>query len=567
MDDAFDIKDVKDDVRDRILAINTFPVDAEKPVVSEISTRSDVLEVALYGDLPEAQLKDEAERIKDELRALPSVSQVGVSGVRDYEISIEVSEDRLREYGLTLSGVAETVRRACQNIPGGSVWTRGDELKIRTLGRRYRGEEFRSIVVLARADGTMITLKDIAEIRDGFEDDFVLGRFNGTRAALITVFKTEEEDALTISGEVKEYVEQRKAALPPGLNLTLWSDFSRLIEDRLDLLMGNGKIGFLLVFLTLWLFLGLRLGFWVAMGIPISLSGALVVMAATGQTVNMISLFALIMTLGIIVDDAIVVGEAIYVQRLRGEPPFRAAVKGVLEVIWPIVGAVTTTILAFCPLFFVSGIMGKFIAVLPVAVVAALVVSLFECLYLLPAHLNRLPDLNRDPKTLSPLGRFFTSIRHRIEGFESGFVRRVYIPVVTRALKWRYPVLAMALAVMMIMAGVVKGGLVKFILMPVVDTDFLITRIEFPAGTPVETTREALRRLEAGIRQVDRETSTDSGEAMVLQVYSMVGGYSGYEIQRGSHLAEVKVELLPSERRGVFYEEINRRWQAAVGPH
>jgi multidrug efflux pump subunit AcrB len=300
------------------------------------------------------------------------------------------------------------------------------------------------------------------------------------------------------------------------------------------------------------------------MGIPVSLAGALIFMAATGETINMISLFALIMTLGIIVDDAIVVGEAIYVQRLNGVPPFQAAVKGVLEVFWPIVGAVTTTIVAFLPLFFMSGVMGKFIAVLPVAVVAALAVSLFESLYLLPAHLNHLPDLNPDPASLSPVKRMWHKFRKFIEGMEEKFVRLVYAPSVDFALRWRYVAFALTIAVFMIMLGVVQGGLVKFVLFPQADTDFLITRVEFPTGTPVEVTRKALERIEAGLDEAEEAFQTLTGEPMVRHVYSMVGGYSGYEIRKGGHLAEIKVELLPSERRGVFYKEINRVWEEAV---
>jgi len=566
VEEGYDIDKLKDEVRDRILAINTFPVDSEKPVVSELLTRSDVLYVSLWGDLPERQLKEQAEKIKEDLRRLPGVSQVGVSGVRDYEISIEVSEDRLREYGLTLEQVAARVRLECLNIPGGSVWTTGEEFKIRTMGRRYFGEEFRDLVVLTRPDGTVITLDRIADIRDAFEDETVYGMFNGKRAALITVYKTDEEDALAISKAVKTYVAAQEKRLPPDLNLTVWSDFSRLIKDRLDLLTGNGLFGFILVFSSLWLFLGLRLGFWVAMGIPVSLAGAMILMAATGQTINMISMFALIMTLGIIVDDAIVVGEAIYVQRLKGVPPFQAAVNGVLEVFWPIVGAITTTIVAFLPLFFMSGIMGKFISVLPVAVISALIVSLFEGLYLLPAHLNHLPDLNPDPTALGPLKRMLLKFRKSIEGSERKLVDRMYTPSVRFALRWRYVVFAVAIAVFFIMLGVIKGGLVKFVLFPQADTDFLITRVEFPTGTPQNVSHLALERIENGLRKVESELKTESGDPMVSHIYSTVGGFSGYDIQKGSHLAEIKVELLPTERRGLFYKEINRLWEKAVGP-
>jgi len=566
VEEDYDASKVKEEFRDRITAISTFPVEAEKPIVSEITTRSDVLCLALCGDLPESQLKEEAEKIKEELRRIPTISQVGVSGVRDYEISIEVSEDRLRKYGLTLSEVALKIQRACLNIPGGSVFTRGEEFKIRTMGRRYRGEEFRNIVIVSKPDGTVINLDKIADIKDSFEEEPVFGFFNGKKAALITILKTDEEDALAIAKDVADYAQNKQKTLPPGLKLTAWSDFSKLIQDRIDLLVNNGRLGFLLVFCSLWFFLGLRLGFWVAMGIPVSLAGALVIMMATGQTINLISLFALIMTLGIIVDDAIVVGEAIYVHRLAGKGPFKAAVDGVLEVFWPIVGAVSTTIVAFLPLCFVSGIMGKFIAVLPMAVISALFISLFECFFLMPAHLNHLPDPNQDVSKLSWWKRITFKIRRLIEGMEHWVINRLYAPFVQFALKWRYVALALSIAVMMITIGLFKGGIVKYVMFPEADTDFLITRIEFPTGTPIEVTQKALDRIEKGLKAVEAKTPTESGDKLVRHVYSMIGSLSGYNIEKGSHLAEVKVELLPSELRGVFYKDINAEWEKEIGP-
>ena len=565
-EDADELK-VMDDVRAQISAVTTFPKDAEKPVVSLLAYRLPVCRICLSGDIPERQLKEKAEEIKDSLLRIPTISQVSISGISDYEISIEVSEERLREYGLTFDEVSARVGRECLNLPGGSVRTEKEEFKIRAMGRRYQGDEFADLVVFTRPDGTLIRLDRIAKISDGFEENPVQGFINKERAVLITVFKTEEEDAITISSDATRFVEETNKILPPGVTLTMWGDLSKMIRGRIDLLLENGRLGLFLVFCLLWFFLGLRLGFWVAMGIPISLAGALAVMAAHGKTINMISLFGLIMVLGIIVDDAIVVGEAISLHRRKGKPPLKAAIDGTLEVFWPVVAAVTTSIAAFLPLLWVSGIMGKFIAILPMTVIAALAVSLVECLLLLPAHLNHLPDpvVPERKKTLS-IKRWMSAFRNGMELFEERFVERIYAPMARWVIQWRYPVIASAFFVIMTVLGFWSGGMLKFVMFPDADNDLLIARVEFPDGTPLETTRKAMEKMEDGIRAVAEQTPTTSGASLLLSTYSVLGSHSGYSPLKGSHLAEVTVELLPSEERGIYFKKINEAWENEVGP-
>ncbi len=322
--EGFDARKAKDDIKTRIDAISTFPVDAERPIVNEVTYRQEVLSLALSGPLEERTMKEWAEKVKDEIRNLPGVTQATVNGTRDYEISIEVSEERLREYGLTFDQVANAVRTSNLNQAGGTVRTKGEEIRLRTMGRKYWGNEFENIVLLAKPTGEVIRLGQIATVKDGFIEEPLMSRFNGEPAALVTVAKTSEEDAIDISNKVKAYVAKKQQALPPGLHISVLNDMSTMIQDRIDLLLSNGRFGLTIVFILLWLFLDLRLSFWAAMGIPISLSGGLAIMWLLGGTLNMISLFGLIMVLGIVVDDAIVVGEAIYVHRKkRQERPGR----------------------------------------------------------------------------------------------------------------------------------------------------------------------------------------------------------------------------------------------------
>lgn len=313
-----DVDEVLDDVKSKIDAISAFPVDAEKPVITEVTMRNSVVLLALSGKMSENQLKSQAERLTDEIRSLEGISQVDTFGTRDYEISIEVSEEQLRRYGLTFAQVAETVRRSSINLHGGTLRTEEEEIRLRTVGRKYTGEELAEIIVLADASGDLLRLGQLATIRDGFTEDPIISEVNGQPAAFVMVFKTEEEDAIHIADTVQQYVSDKQPLLPPDVHLEMFYDNTRALRARINLLTRNGAVGLILVFCLLWLFLDLRLAFWSGMGIPISLSGAMFILWYLGETMNMISLFGVIMVLGIVVDDAIVVGEAIYVHRKKG---------------------------------------------------------------------------------------------------------------------------------------------------------------------------------------------------------------------------------------------------------
>ncbi|HOV60460.1 MAG TPA: efflux RND transporter permease subunit [Candidatus Hydrogenedentes bacterium] len=562
-----DVTQVKDRVRNAVDAISTFPVDAEQPITEELLLRREVALIALSGEKAnERDLKEWAEQIKDELRRLPGVSQAMVLGGRSYEIGIEVSEEKLREYGLTFSQVASIVRANSLNLSGGVMRTRGEEIRLRTIGRNYVAEDFARIVLLSRPNGDIITLDKVATIRDSFTEDRIASRFNGHPCVSVAVLKTKEEDMLAIDAQIREYVKEKQAVLPPGFFITAWGGTADILRDRIDLLIRNGQQGLFLVFVILWLFLGPRLSFWVSMGMPISVAGTLAILWATGQTLNMISLFAFIMVLGIVVDDGIVVGEAIYAARKRGEPPLRAAIEGVAEVGLPVLGSVTTTIAAFAPLLAVKGIMGKFIFILPVVVILCLTISMIEALFMFPAHLGHLPDPNQETTSRNPLLRFSNWVHRSCSRGIEAFIQRIYLPVLKTFVAWRYPVLAGFVGILVLSLGLVAGGFVRFFVFAKVDGNVITAIVEFPNGTPFEVTERAVAQVEAALKRIDARTKIPTGEPLIKNLYTLVGStISDTRPTTGSHVGAVRAELADVAIRGISTDELSSMWEKELG--
>ena len=561
----YDVDEVLDRVRTKVDAISTFPVDAEKPVISELLLKDLVSLISLSGNMSERRIKEWSETVKDEIQQLPCVSQVATFGSRDYEISIEVSEERLREYGLTFDQVAAAVRRGSLNLAGGTIRTREEEIRVRTMGRKYTGAELASIVVVARPEGDSITLDRLAEIKDGFTEDPIQATINGESAVFVLVYKTPEEDSIEISRAVTAYIDAKQHQIPSGVNLKVLYDNTEMLNSRIDLLMKNGAIGLGIVFLLLWCFLSTRLSFWAGMGIPISICGALVILWGMGGTINMISLFGLIMVLGIVVDDAIVVGEAIFVHRKQGKTALRAAVDGVSEVGMPVVAAVLTTVVAFVPLFYVGGIMGKFISILPAVVIACLMVSLLECLFLLPAHLSHLPDPNRLMENENWLLRSAARVQNATARWLERFVARVYLPFLSKALRWRYLSLATALAVLMLTLGLVASGIIKFEVFSKMDGFIMTATAEFPSGTPPEVTRQAIQRIEAALLRLEKKNPTKSSAPLVKDRLALVGQTLSDIPDIGPNYGSVQAILLDSEERGIHSEHLMVKWEKEIG--
>ncbi|MFC1826212.1 efflux RND transporter permease subunit, partial [Thermodesulfobacteriota bacterium] len=478
---------------------------------------------------------------------------------------IEVSEEQLREYGLTFDMVVDAVRRSSLNLAGGTIRTQGEEIRMRTMGRKYTGEALASIVVLARPQGEIITLDRLANIKDGFTEDPINSMVNGEPSVMLIVYKTKEEDALTISEAVQQFIKQKQQLLPAGANMKILYDNTEMLRSRINLLVKNGIIGLMIVFLMLWSFLNARLSFWGGMGIPVSIAGALAILWAIGGTINMVSLFGLIMVLGIVVDDAIIVGEAIYVHRKQGKPPLKAAVDGVSEVGMPVVAAVTTTIVAFIPLFYVGGIMGKFIAILPAVVIACLVVSLVECLLLLPAHLSHLPDPNVRHNNSNSLSRKLELLHHLTSSGMEWFVDRIYKPFLSKSLYWRYISFCTAVSILLLTIGFVKGGILKFEIFPEVDGFIITSTVEFPSGTPPEITRQAIERIDAALLRLAEQTPTRSGDPLIEDRLALVGQTLENLPRSGPHLGSVQAILLDSDRRGVHSKDLMVLWEKEIG--
>ena len=561
----YNVDEVLDRVRTKVNAISTFPVDAEKPVISELLLKDLVTLLYLSGDMSERRIKEWSETVKDEIQQLPDISQVATFGARDYEISIEVSEEKLRQYGLSFDDVATAVRRSSLNLAGGTIRTREEEIRVRTMGRKYTGEQLAAIVVLARPEGDMITLNQLAQINDGFSEDPIKATINGQPAVLVLVYKTPEEDALEISKNVHRYIETKQQQVPKGANIQMLYDNTEMLRARIDLLIKNGLIGLIIVFLLLWCFLNTRLSFWAGMGIPTSIAGALVILWGLGGTINMISLFGLIMVLGIVVDDAIVVGEAIYVHRKQGKPALQAAIDGVSEVGMPVIAAVLTTIVAFVPLFYIGGIMGKFISILPAVVIACLVVSLVECLFLLPAHLSHLPDPNRTTAKGRRWVMRLSRVQETTARWMEQFVARVYLPFLSKALRWRYISLATAIAILLLTIGLVQSGIIKFEVFSKMDGFIMTATAEFPSGTPPDVTRRAIAQIEAALLRLGKTNPTRSGDPLVKDRLTLVGQTLGDIPDHGPNYGSVQAILLDSERRGIHSEDLMVRWEKEIG--
>lgn len=574
-----DVEQALDDIEAEIDRISTFPAETEKPVIKEIIGRNRVVDVVVYGDVSERTLKAVAEQVREDLRAAPDISQVELLGVRVDEISIEVSEASLRQYGLSFAQVAGAVGRTSLDLPGGSVTGQAGEILVRTRGLLHSGLEYEDIVILTRPDGTALKLGQIATVVDGFEESDLASRFNGFPAATVQVFRTGDQSALDISDQVVEYVAVHGNQMPAGISIDYVRDDARLLRSRLDLLLRNARLGLVLVFVALSLFLDLRLAFWVMVGIPISFLGSFVLIEPFDASINMMSLFAFIVALGIVVDDAIVVGENIFAHRERGKEFVQAAIDGTLEVGKPVVFSVLTSVAAFMPLAFVEGAMGKFMIVIPTIVVSVLLLSLVEALYILPAHLSGQPGL------LSRLiGRVFRlplkwhddtavwvndRLRHLID--------RQYTVALRLALARPVSFAALGIALMLVTAGWVYGGHIKFVFMPKIDSDWLTISVVMPQGTTMDQNAAVVARIEAAAMQVrdeyDSEWAPDHA-SVYRNVSTTIGAHpvgsrthftSPPAVGGQAHLAEVSVELLPSEVRNIPSPQIASRIRELVG--
>ena len=561
-----DSRRVLEDLKTRVDAIETFPERTEKPIIGESRTQIRVVDIAVSGRVDELTLRTVAERVRDELVSLPDITQVEFASVRPYEISIEVSESALRRHGLTFDDVARAVRRSSIDLPGGSVRSESGEIRLRTVGQAYRGAEFEKLVLLARADGTRLRVGDVATVVDGFAETDQFGRLDGDPTVILSVLRTGGQSDMEISRAVNDYLERKAPTLPEGIRLTSWMNQAEALIDRLGLMLENGVAGLVLVFVLLAVFLELRLAFWVSLGIPISFLGMFMLMPGLDVTANIVSTFAFIMVLGIVVDDAIIVGENVYRHQRRGRDLLEGALTGVQEVATPVFFAVLTTVAAFSPLLFVPGLLGKMMRYVPLVVIPCLLFSLVESLNILPAHLAHRRTARR--------GRWSRFQLTLADGIET-VVDRVYRPALGAGLRWRYLTLASGVSALVLTVGLVLGGRVAFHFFPAPEADVVYATLTMPLGTSAAVTSAVAQRLEDSAGQLRREVIERAGTDPLRHILIAIGNQPlgvapgplwGGPSQSSGHVAQVMLELAPPSERGVRADQLGRRWRELTGP-
>ena len=563
---------LSNDIKSKVDAISSFPAETEQPVTSEVTYLATVLEIALAGNADERTLKLLGQQLRDDLVALPSVSQVDLLFARPYEISVEVSEQTLRRHGLTLAEVGRAIEKSSLDIPGGSLKTEGGEILLRTKGQAYRGQEFEDIVVLTRVDGTTVTLGEIANVVDGFEDSDLRARFDGQPAVALKVSRVGEEDVLAIADEVKAYLQQAQRDLPEGISVTIWQDESQDLVDRLDALAKNARSGLLLVLLVLTLFLRFRLALWVAAGIPVALLGTAALFPVVDISISTMSVMAFILVLGILVDDAIVVGERVYAHEQEGYSRVNAAVTGTQEVSVPVIFGVFTTMATFIPIINIPGPFGGFFQPLGYTVIIALAFSIVESQMILPSHLaHRKAEAEQGDNVL--VNRWL-SLQARISGGLETAATRYYLPAVGAALRWRYVTVAGGVVVLALALSLFISGRMTFQFFPAVEGNHLYATLTMPEGTPVEATARAVGQLERAARalQAEMDQGLAEGEpSMISHVFSSIGSFipkgsiSG-DMTAQSNLAEIGIELhMPSDYDGQPAGHYANRWRELTG--
>jgi HAE1 family hydrophobic/amphiphilic exporter-1 len=574
-----DVQKTLAEIRSEVDRIPSFPELSEDPKVEQVTLRTPAIKVgvlappASQGAVSEEELRDVAEAVRDDLLTLPAVSAANLQGARDYEIDIEISEATLRKYGLSLQAVADIVRRENIELPGGVIRSESGEILLRGKNKRYSGEEIATLPLVTMPDGLVLTVGDLATVRDEFADVASTNQINGRPGMVVSVDRTSSEDLLAMVAAVKGYVTD--AALPPGYELVTWADQSVDVRDRLDMLVSNGLQGLAVVFVVLALFLDLKIAFWVSLGIPFSMLGTGMLMLTTDQTLNMLSMFAFLMAIGIVVDDAVVVSDNIERHRRMGKGLMAAAIDGTVEVIPSVVSSVTTTVITFMPLCFVSGVMGKFIAVMPFAFITALLMSLFESTLVLPGHLAHeksllftiLGVILYPLRLLLPVIAF---LQRACERTLKWVVRHIYSPLLDIALDNRLSTLAVALGILLVAMGIVRSGVTPFTLFPKIDANRLLAKIVFPDGTPADVTEDATRRIEEAAFAASAKFSPP-GEPIVTLVHRAVGqvaaqGEVGPDARMsGSHVGAVALELVDGESRDITSEEFISEWRQAAG--
>lgn len=560
-----DTDKVGDDVKSAVDQIRTFPKDAEKPITKRIVARNEVISLVIFGDVGEDELRHYGEVARDGLLGKDGVTLVELIGIKNREIAIEIPYQNLLANDITLGAVAEKLSLASVEVSAGQLKTKSHELALRTNDKLNVGNEYSDVVIKSTRSGEQLRLNEIGTINDTFEDEDKFSRYNNHPAVMVKVFRTGEQKPTEIAHTVKDYQKQFDLMLPRNISSALWNDYSEFLTQRIDLLIKNALLGLVLVFIVLGMFLELRLAFWVTMGIPASFLGSFLLLPMLGVSINMLSLFAFIVTLGMVVDDAIVIGENIYSHRQNHEPRIHSAIRGAKEISVPVVFAILTTMAAFTPLFFVPGVMGKFFFVLPTIVIIVLLMSLLESLLILPNHLAHAGG------SLYRIS-LFNYIHQKQQSFSEKFLRfveRYYRPLVLLAIRNRYTTVACSLALLILIIGIVAGGRLKFSFMPNMDSDIVLLHAEYSVGRPVSSTKKLEDQL---LTAADRALKKLGGKDKALGFFSQIGsslhpgGPSiGLKQASGGHILDIMVYLVSTEKRSFSSKEFAHQWEKELG--
>jgi multidrug efflux pump subunit AcrB len=576
--DGYPIDRALSEIKNAIDSIDTFPEETEKPIVSHVEVRNTAVDIAVAAETSERSLRVYGERVRDSLSSLPNVTQVSLKNVRDYEISVEVSEDTLRRYGLTFDEIVAAVRRGSLDRPGGSLKTDAGEILLRAKGQAYTGPEFERIVLRTEPDGTRLLLSDVATIVDGFEDTERRATFDGEPAVSVTVYRVGSQKVLDVVDSAKRHITELAARLPEGLTMVVWDDQGKTLRDRLNILIKNGISGFILVFVVLALFLRLKLAIWVTIGVPLSILGALFVFPMANVSIDVISLFAFIMVLGLLVDDAVVIGENVHRHQEAAEDPLEAAINGTREVSIPVIFGVLTTVAAFGPMIFSPGTFGQIFGVIGLSAVLCLLFSLIESQLVLPAHLGHMkPTPTRDRLRAGSLQARWKGFQARMATSLARIASERYRPLLDRALAHRYSVIAGGIGVLVVALATVVFGIgparMNFSFFPPIESDYVTASLTMPQGTPIEQTERAAKRiLEAAHRtkeQLDEAGLEVDGESLVKHVFFSIGqqpnsgdaGPGDPAGTKGSHLAEIRMSIQSGDDRPISAAEIKQRWR------
>ncbi len=535
------------EVQSEVSRITTFPDEAEEPEITISARKRGVMTLALYGAENELVLREAAEIARDELLQDAGITQVELDGVRDYEVHIEISRETLRRFGLTLEDVAQTVRLASVDLGAGSVKTRAGDVLVRIMDRRSSAGEYAQIPVLTKENGGQILLADVAEVTLGFADAESWATVNGLPAVMIDVFRIGDQTPGSVSKATNSVIGELNASLPGNLQVTVLRDRSDIFQQRADLLLTNAFLGLGLVFFLLALFLEARLAFWVSLGIPISFLGSFLFLSGTDFSVNMITMFAFIVTLGIVVDDAIVVGENIYHHRRQGQAPLKASILGVQEVAMPVVFSVLTNMVAFLPMFFIPGVMGKIFKFIPVVVICVFAVSLIESLFVLPSHLAHIGEKHMG----GPL-RYLSQTQARFSAWIEYLIANRFGPFLSFALTQRYLVLALGVAILVATVGYIQSGRMGIVLFPTVESDYAFAQATLPAGAA----REELQRVEKRLTRAAKNVVREQGEQRLAQSILTVVN---------ENTVEARIYLTDPEIRPIGTSQVTRYWREQTG--